>query len=129
MKNIIERTFALKAPCENCPFRKVGAIQLQPGRLEGIVETLTADDMSTFHCHKTVHSQLGGEWVDDEDGGTRYVASNKEAMCAGAIIYLEKIRQPTVGMRLGRALGVYDPATLRPSYDDILDPIDGPTRT
>ncbi|WP_157657629.1 hypothetical protein [Burkholderia ubonensis] len=40
MSAAIENHFKLRRLCENCPFRKNGAIQLAPGRLEGIVEHL-----------------------------------------------------------------------------------------
>ena len=41
-----------KRPCANCPFRCDGAgVQLEPGRLEGIVSELLADDQQTFVCH------------------------------------------------------------------------------
>jgi hypothetical protein len=86
----------LKKPCANCPFRKEGAIELQPGRLEGIIAGLEEDDHSTFLCHKTVHHESGGEWNESGD----YEASGNEAMCAGAAIYLMKIGRPTVTMRV-----------------------------
>ncbi|KVD52832.1 hypothetical protein WI87_26260 [Burkholderia ubonensis] len=119
MSAAIENHFKLRRPCENCPFRKNGAIQLAPGRLAGIIKHLVRDDHGTFQCHKTVHNQhTGGEW--DDDGN--YVASGQESMCAGAMIYLEKIGRPTVGMRLGRVLGLYDSERLLPSFGDIIDP-------
>jgi hypothetical protein len=117
-KSVMERHFALKAPCENCPFRVQGAIELEPGRLEGIIKGLVEDDQSTFHCHKTVHSNAtGGDW---DDYGN-YVASGKEAMCAGAMMYLEKLGRPTVGMRIGRILGSYDPSKLEKHHDHVID--------
>jgi hypothetical protein len=91
----------LKKPCGNCPFRVKGAIELQPGRLDGIIESLLADDRSTFQCHKTVHSDSGGEW-DDDDGS--YTPSGNEAMCAGAAALLMKRGRPTVAMRIAIAL-------------------------
>lgn len=110
--------FRLKRPCANCPFRKVGAIELRPGRLQGIIDKLVTDDWSHFQCHDTVHGTLGGTW----SAQGRYRASGQEAMCAGAAIYLEKARQPTVGMRLGRALGFYDPNVLKEHWPDIIEP-------
>jgi hypothetical protein len=95
----------LKKPCENCPFLVEGAIELGPGRVEGIIETLLADDHSTFQCHKTVHSARGGDW--DEDGS--YTPSGHEAMCAGAAALLMKRRRPTVAMRIAFALGAARP--------------------
>jgi len=107
----------LKRPCENCPFLKDGAIELRPGRLEGIVDGLLTDDQSTFQCHKTVHSARGGDW--DDDGN--YVASGNEAMCAGAAAFLMKRGRPTVAMRIGFALGVAKPdqwASVEPQIID-----------
>lgn len=54
------------------------------------------NDWSTFHCHKTVHCNKGGTWVDDGE----YQPSGEEAMCTGAVAYLLKVGRPTVGMRM-----------------------------
>lgn len=114
-----QNLFMLRRPCANCPFLKQGAIELAPGRLDGIVETLVSDDRSTFHCHKTVHNgRTGGEW--DDEGN--YAASGHESMCAGAMIYLEKLGRPTVGMRVGRVLGMYSPNDLAPHFDAVIEP-------
>ena len=119
MASTMEAHFRLQRPCENCPFRKRGAIELAPGRVAGIIDALVTDDFSTFHCHKTVHNdRTGGEW--DDDGN--YVASGQESMCAGAMIYLEKIGRPTVRMRIGRVFGAYSPDNLVPAFDDVIDP-------
>lgn len=111
--------YRLKRPCANCPFLRTGAIELAPGRLEGVVNGLIEDDRSTFQCHKTVHSPKGGEF--DDDG--KYHASGNEAMCYGAASYLMKIGRPTIGMRLGIITG-YVP---RSFWDDhaglIIDPL------
>jgi hypothetical protein len=118
-RGAMEAAFRLKKPCANCPFLKCGAIDLAPGRLDSIIAQLVGDDHSTFQCHKTVHHKVtGGQW--DEEG--HYHSSGKESMCAGAIIYLEKMGRPTVGMRLGRVFGVYDPKVLAPHHDLVLDP-------
>ena len=109
MRNIIESAFALKKPCANCPFLKEGAIELCEGRLEGIIQDISEDDYSGFMCHKTVHSKVGGEWTEDEDGETTYHASGRESQCVGALVYLEKIGRPNVRMRLGQAFGAYNP--------------------
>jgi hypothetical protein len=111
--------FSLRRPCGNCPFLKDGAIELAPGRLAGIIETLVTDDHSTFYCHKTVHNcRTGGDW--DEDGD--YVASGQESTCAGALIFLEKLGRPSVGMRVGRVLRMYSPDDLAPHFDAVIDP-------
>ena len=101
----------LRKPCENCPFWLKDAIELEPGRVEGIIETLLTDDHLTFQCHKTVHSARGGNW--DAEGN--YVPSGNEAMCAGAAAVLMKRGRPTVGMRIGFAIGAAKPN----QWDDI----------
>lgn len=114
-----QNVFKLRRPCANCPFLKQGAIELAPGRVEGIIDTLVSDDHSTFYCHKTVHNgRTGGDW--DDDGN--YAASGQESMCAGAMIYLEKLGRPTVGMRVGRVLGIYSPDDLAPHFDAVIEP-------
>lgn len=101
----LDALFKLRAPCANCPFRKVGAIPLRAGRVEGIIEQLTTDDQSTFPCHKTT--------------GTR---GRTPSYCAGALIYLHKAGQPNVAMRLGHILGMFDPAKLAASFDEVIEP-------
>lgn len=104
-RNSFEHHLRLKKPCENCPFLTEGAIELAPGRLEGIIEQLLTDDYSTFQCHKTVHSKRGGEW--DDNGN--YTPSGHEAMCAGAAAVLMKRRRPTVAMRIAFVQGAARP--------------------
>ena len=92
-----------KRPCSNCPFRKDGAgIQLAPGRLEGIVSDLKADDQSTFVCHKTI-----------ETG---------RMTCAGAVGVMAKLGQLPVIARLGLCVGVITNRDIAASADMVLDP-------
>ena len=92
-----------KRPCANCPFRCDGAgIELNPGRLEGIVSGLLADDQQTFVCHKTL---------------------NKERMtCAGAVAVMSKLGQLPVIARLGLAYGVITKADIEASAELVIDP-------
>lgn len=108
-----EVMFALSRPCGNCPFLKDGAIDLAPGRLEMIVAGLLSDDLSTFHCHKTVYRQ---------SSLTRR-PKGQQSMCAGAMIYLEKVNRPTVAMRLGRLYGVYDGEAMRTNAHLVVEPL------
>ena len=114
----IKDYFKLKKPCDNCPFRKVGAIELSDGRLDGIIEHLESDDRQSFACHKTVHNErTGGEWDDDDE----YHPSGKESECVGAMVYLLKTGNPSVQMRIGAAMGVLDFNALRALSDEVID--------
>lgn len=108
-----------KKPCNNCPFLKVGGIELRQGRLSQIIAKLIADDFLVFHCHKSVHNERTGGSFDEEGN---YTVSHKEAMCAGAAIYLEKVCRPTVGMRYARMLGIYDPALSQQHHTLVIEP-------
>lgn len=94
-----------KRPCANCPFRKDGAgIELQPGRVEGIVADLLADDRQTFVCHKTL---------------------DKERMtCAGAVGIMSKLGRLPVIARLGLAYGVITQDDIEASAKLVIDPSD-----
>jgi hypothetical protein len=83
------------------------------------VEILVSDDHSTFHCHKTIHNgRIGGE--RDDEGNC--AASGHESVCAGVMIYSEKLGPSTVGMRFGRDLGIYSPDALTPHFDAVIEP-------
>lgn len=99
----------LKKPCSNCPFRNdEGAIELAPGRLEEITQTIL-DDRNSFYCHKTVHYDDEHDRRDEEGGG-EYVAAGDEQVCAGAMIWLLKVGRPNVVMRYNNCIepGFFD---------------------
>ena len=98
----IKQHYRVQKPCNNCPFRKEGAIDLDSGRLKGIIDGLHEDDHSSFPCHKIVHSNKGGEW--NEEG--QYLPSGNEAMCAGASAFLMKAGRPSVRMRIAFVTGL-----------------------
>lgn len=76
-----------KRPCSNCPFRHDGAgIELNPGRLEGIVSDLLADNQQTFVCHKSLDTE--------------------RMTCAGAVALMSKLNRLPVIARLGLSVGV-----------------------
>lgn len=116
-RNPFEHHLRLKRPCDNCPFLKSGGIDLETGRLEGIVEGLLSNDRSTFQCHKTVHCAQGGTWTDEGD----YLASGHEAMCAGAAAFLMKRGRPSVNMRIGFAMGCATPDQWTGAADLVID--------
>ena len=94
-----------KRPCSNCPFRCDGeGIELRPGRLEGIVADLLANDQQTFVCHKTL---------------------DKERMtCAGAVGLMSKLGRLPVIARIGLAYGVITKADIEASAALVIEPTD-----
>lgn len=112
--------YALKKPCANCPFIKdrEAAIELQPGRVEGIIKSLIDGSASSFACHKTTHS---GEWVETDDGEETYQSSGKEQQCAGSLAVLEKIGHRTQLMQVMGRMGSYKPEQYIPLFDLVID--------
>jgi hypothetical protein len=98
--------FRMKKPCGNCPFLKEGAIDLAPGRLQGIVEHLHASDENSFWCHETVHNDRTGGEFDDDTG--EYRSSGREAHCSGAAIFLQKQQMQSKWMRIAYTVGALD---------------------
>lgn len=110
--------YTLKKPCPHCPFRTDIKPFITPERAEEICDSLLYGQ--DFPCHKTtVHDE------DDEDGGL--VANSDSKMCAGAMIMLEHMDQPTQMMRISERFGHYDRTKLEmdsPVYQDTEDMID-----
>ena len=108
---ISSKPCTMTAPCPNCPFNKRGYIQLNPGRLRGIIDHLLKDDRNYFPCHKT--TDAGGK-------------GNNVKMCAGAMIYLLKAERPNVMMRLCAAFkSINLPKLLRGSDSVVNHPYRG----
>lgn len=120
--------FSMKKPCGNCPFRKVGAIDLSPGRLAGICNDLMANDRVPFVCHKT----LSGSHEEDHDDGSEasddgagsYSLGERDSFCAGSMVFLLKAKSPNVSMRMGAALGLLSYDELRAQFGEIIEPSD-----
>ncbi len=87
--------YKLVSPCANCPFRTDVRPYLTRDRVREIARSLVR---SEFPCHKTV--------TYDEDGEP--VPSRSQSHCAGALILLEKLGQPSQMMRIAERLGMYD---------------------
>lgn len=95
------------SPCDNCPFRKDKPFPLPADRVEEIRDGL---ERGEFPCHKTT--------VDTEDGDRQ--ETDKSLHCAGALILLEKLEQPSQMMRICERIGLYDRTKLKmdaPVYD------------
>lgn len=96
-------------PCDNCPFRSDKPFPLTKGRVKVIQHGLVNGE---FLCHKTTVE-------DDAEEGT-LKATDKSQHCAGALILLEKLEQPSQMMRIYERFGLYDRRKLQmdaPVYD------------
>lgn len=113
----IDTAFKLKKPCANCPFLKVGAIKLRPGRVEGIISELAKDDNTLFPCHKTIKTT---DVEIDEDGND--VITGTGNVCAGSLSYLIKIGRIPLGMRMADSLQLIDIADWKAIGDLTIDP-------
>jgi hypothetical protein len=104
----------LVEPCGNCPFLKVGAIELRAGRLAGIIRDFR-DDNSDFLCHKHAHGE------EDDDTG-QYHRTGDDKMCAGAMIYRFKLGRPSQMMRISERLGMLNAERLMKSANKVIEP-------
>lgn len=95
------KQFAVKTPCANCPFRNDSkAIELQPGRREGIIERLLSGEDETFPCHATVYRPDSRN--HDEEGNYRPV---DVSVCSGAAALARKFGRDTTMVQLATRLG------------------------
>lgn len=101
-------SYTMTSPCDSCPFRRDVDPFITTARVREIADGLVRAE---FPCHKTVKYDGDGEWS----------RTGKEVHCAGALILLEKIEQPSQMMRIAERLGMYDARKLdmaAPVYDD-----------
>ncbi len=107
----MEKQFALKKPCANCPFRNdKDAIELAPGRKEQIIEDLLSGTQSTFHCHKTVYREDGRNFEDEQ------YKPVDVCQCPGAAAVARKFGRDTAMVQIASRLGVIAPD----HYDEAL---------
>jgi hypothetical protein len=110
-----DRYFRLRQPCANCPFRSDVPKYLGIDRVKGIADSLR--DGASFPCHKTtVLAEV------DEDGREDLVEGKNSAMCAGALITMEREDFANQIMRSCERLGSYDKTRLKmdsPVYDGL----------
>lgn len=104
--------FDLAKTCSNmCPFR-TDCLEGWLGE-ERALEIADSLVRSAFPCHKTTQ-------FDDEDG--EHVPHVKEQHCAGALIVMEKMGQPSQMVRIAERLRMYDRNRLdmfQPVFDDL----------
>lgn len=105
----------MKAPCENCPFRRDVVFPLRVARVQDILDDITHND-NWFACHKTTTHE-------DE----HVFAGSDAKHCAGAAILLDKIEQPNQMMRIMGRIERIDFSKLRlrgKVFDSITEMID-----
>lgn len=91
--------FALKRACPDCPFRKDGGIRLTRGRTIEVAGYFITGQGGTFPCHRTVKD-------DDEDDDQPRPISPDWQLCAGGMIFADKVGRSSAMMQLGIRLGL-----------------------
>ena len=89
----------IKAPCNQCPFRKDDPIELRPGRILLVAMMLEYSD-SPFRCHKTYYG-------DDEELNQQ--PHTPYTQCAGAYIYMMQNSSPEQNCTLRFNYITYNP--------------------
>lgn len=110
--------YSLKRPCAKCPFRTDVKPYLTRARVREIERSLVR---SEFPCHETTEHDDEGE----------HLPTSKEVHCAGALILLEKLEQPSQMMRIAERLRMYDARQLdmdAPVFESFEDMVKAQTR-
>lgn len=116
----IEKGFALKKPCSECPFRKDGkGVRLQDGRKEDILEGLLSGRDSSFPCHKTVYRKGADNF--DEEGEYR---PRDVSVCPGAMAVARKLGRDPQMIQIAERLGWIELDHLDQAMKETLDPSD-----
>lgn len=106
----------LVRPCAHCPFRTDIPPFLRAARIYEIAAQLPN---GYFVCHETIdYDQEPEEGADGEE--PEAALTEKSEHCAGALILLEKLEQPSQLMRIYERLNAYDATKLdmsAPVYD------------
>lgn len=83
--------YTMTTPCDACPF-------LMEYKFGYTLKRLKEFASGEFPCHKTAEISKSGNFETIE----------KSVHCAGALIFLEKRKQPHQMMRICERLGLYD---------------------
>lgn len=130
------KSFGLKRPCSNCPFRK--DLEKNRGWLgEARAAGIAKDSffyLYDFPCHKTTSSDDEYDYWDDEDECDHHHTGRKagpnEIQCAGVSIMQVKLGIPSQRMQLAERLGLAEREGLNdldlesPVFDSVQDFID-----
>jgi hypothetical protein len=117
--------FKQRVPCDDCPFRKGGGVRHTPTMMASYIAHHTTYPGASFPCHKSVpESDDRSQWSAWQDG---------QVLCAGGLLFAAKVGAENGIMRVGRAMGWFDPSTQTPaeralvfdSVDEMLAASDG----
>jgi predicted transcriptional regulator of viral defense system len=87
---------------------------LRPGRIAEIVESLELNDYNTFSCHKTI------DYSNTDEQG-ELLRTKKEQVCFGSIVYLQRVKRPSVSQRLAYMTGKLKPEDVERLYPEVID--------
>jgi hypothetical protein len=108
--------FEVKRPCKDCPFVKGSSTNrsLPPERLESIAHEVTHG--GHFFCHKTI------DYSEERDNGENFKPKEKEHLCAGSILYMQREGKDTDFLQIMERMGNYDPSEYK-GTELLIDPI------
>jgi hypothetical protein len=111
--------FRQKKPCADCPFLKTGGVRHGVDRVFQYAGYFTSEPPATFPCHETRYKgQDNGSWQPWRKGQT---------ICAGGLIFAEKVKRRNALLRWAEKLGWYKPEALQGSeavcnnYDELAE--------
>jgi hypothetical protein len=106
--------YTMTSPCEKCPFRTDVPGYLTRARAAEIARSI---ERAEFPCHETTVP------IESDDESDMVEGPNAQH-CAGALIMLEKMQQPSQMMRICERIGMYDASKLKmdsPVFEDSAD--------
>jgi hypothetical protein len=111
----VKLLFNLKQPCDQCPFVKDTDMgkSLSTTRMTDIIQDLLSNDRKTFACHKTINYGV------DEPARKH----DKEQLCYGSMIYLQKIGHPHISQRLAYSMNILDYNKIVEDANLVIDPM------
>jgi len=103
VKNTLDaEAYRQHSPCDDCPFLKEGGVRHGAERARDYASYFCLQPARTFPCHKS---------VPKDDDRTQYSAWRAgQTLCAGGLMFAEKVHCTNDIARYGAAKGWYDPS-------------------
>ena len=109
-----EDMFRQKQPCRDCPFLKQGGVRHGIKAVLDYASYFVLEPPVTFPCHETRYQ--------GQDNSTMQPWRAGQTICAGGLIFAEKVKRPNTLLRLAAKVGWYKPEELR-GRDTVVDSI------